>query len=159
MIRAAVSALALPLLLAGAALAQPASRPAAEALDDTAAFERGFAVSLYQFDACGDPVAGRMFRQALAERFARCPYTAAARDRFARRSRAEETKVRRTLAELVEREGGLPRQLAGMAETCHAQQASEAYRTFRDRLEAYARGEVPAAAILPAACDAGDILP
>lgn len=155
MIRIAASALVLPLLLAGTALAQPATA----ALDDTAAFERGHAVSLYQFDACGDPLAGRMFRQALAERFARCPYTAAARDRFARRSRAEEAKVRRTLAALVEREGGLPRQLTGMAETCHAQQASEAYRAFRGRLEAYDRGEVPAETILPAACDAGDILP
>lgn len=154
MIRAAVPTLVLPLLLGGVALAQQAA-----ALDDTAAFERGFAVSLYQFDACGDPLAGRMFRQALTERFARCPYTAAARDRFARRSRAEEAKVRRNLAELVEREGGLPRQLTGMAETCHAQQMSQAYRMFRSRLEAYTRGEVPAEAILPAACDAGDILP
>jgi hypothetical protein len=160
MIRAALPALLL--LLGGAARAQPASQPApqpAAALEDTAAFEHGFAVSLYQFDACGDPLAGRMFRQALAERFARCPYTAAARERFARRSRAEEAKVRRTLAELVEREGGLPRQMAGMTESCHAQQASPAYRAFRGRLEAYALGAAPAEAILPAACDARDILP
>ena len=143
-----------------AALLLAAGAPAAEpALEDVLAFERGFAVSLYQFDACGDALTGRLFRRALAERFAHCPFSAEARERFARRTRAEQAKARAMLQAMIEREGGLPLRLEGMAETCHARQASEPYRALRTRLEAYAEGALPAEAILPAACDAPDILP
>jgi hypothetical protein len=142
------------LLLAGTAPAQ--SPPALEKPD---AFERGFAVSLYQFDACGDPLAGRMFRRALAERFAQCPFSAEARERYQRRTRAEFAKVRAKMTAMIEENGGLPRELAGMSTTCHAQQASEPYRQFRTLLERYAEGAVPAEAVIPAACDAPDIMP
>jgi hypothetical protein len=142
------------LLLAGTA---PAQSP--PALEDPAAFERGFAVSLYQFDACGDPLAGRIFRRALVERFVHCPFSAAARDRYQRRTRAEMALVRDKMAAMIEANGGLPRELAGMSTTCHGQQASESYRAFRALLERYAAGGVAAEAVIPAACDAADILP
>ena len=160
---AALGGLLLAMLLAGPAPAQapPGSAPAggAPGLQDIEAFERGFAVSLYQFDACGDALAGRLFRRALAERFAACPFTPVAREEFARRSRAEQAKARRLMNAMIEAQGGLPRQLAGMTETCHAQQASEPYRRLRAALEAYGAGALPAEAILPAACDAVDVLP
>jgi hypothetical protein len=141
------------LLLAGPVAAQ------APQLDDPAAFERGFAVSLFQFDACGDPVAGRMFRRALAERFAHCPFSAAAQARFQQRTRAEQAKVRRIMDRMIEANGGLPRQLEGMSTTCHAQQASDEYRRFRGQLEKYALGAIPADAIISAPCDAPDLTP
>jgi len=134
--------------------------PRAEApLADPAAFERGFAVSLFQFDACGDALAGRMFRRALAERFAQCPFSPEARSHYQRQTRAEFLRVRERLQRLIEDQGGLPRQLEGMATTCHAQQASAPYRAFRARLERYAEGALPVEAVLPAACDAAEILP
>lgn len=141
------------LLLGGAATAQTAP------LDNPAAFERGFAVSLYQFDACGDALAGRMFRRALAERFAQCPFTPAARSHYQQSTRAEFARVRERMKQLVEEHGGLPRELVGMSTTCHAQQASEGYRSFRALLERYQAGEATAEAVIPAACDAADILP
>lgn len=148
-------------LLGGALLLLVGTAPAQSppALEDTAAFERGFAVSLWQFDACGDPLAGRMFRRALAERFAQCPFSPAARDRYQRRTRAEFAKARERMATMIEANGGLPRELAGMSTTCHAQQASGPYRQFRALLERYAEGAVPAEAVIPAACDAADIMP
>ena len=141
------------LLLAGTAAAQ------APALDDPSAFERGFAVSLYQFDGCGDVVAGRLFRRALAERFAHCPFSPEARNRYQRRTRAEQARVRERLQHIVEENGGLPRELPGMTATCHAQQAGEAYRRFRTLLERYAEGDATAEAVIPASCDAADIMP
>lgn len=155
MIRAALAG-ALAVSLAAGALAQS---PPERALDDSEAFERGFAVSLYQFDACGDQVAGRMFRRALAERFARCPFSPEARTRFERRTRAEQAKVRGIMERLVEANGGLPPRLDGMSTTCRQRQASEEYRRFRARLERYAEGSVAADAIIPAPCDAADVLP
>ncbi|TCZ58778.1 hypothetical protein [Roseicella aquatilis] len=146
-------------LLACALLLATGPARAQAPLEDPAAFERGFAVSLWQFDACGDALAGRMFRAALAERFARCPFSAAARERYQRRTRAEAAKARARMTQMVEEAGGLPRELPGMAGTCRAQQASEPYRRLRALLERHATGEVPAAAVIPAPCDAADILP
>ena len=148
-------------LLGGALLfAVPGAAPAEPAtLESTGAFERGFAVSLYQFDACGDALAGRMFRRALAERFARCPFSDEARARYGRRTRAQFAMTRERMLKLVEENGGLPRELPGMATTCRAQQASGEYREFRALLERFAAGEAKADAVIPAPCDAADILP
>ena len=141
------------LLLAGSATAQT------PVLDNPAAFERGFAVSLYQFDGCGDALAGRMFRRALAERFAQCPFSPAARSHYQQQTRAEFQRVRERMKQLVEENGGLPRELVGMSTTCHAQQASEEYRSFRALLERYQAGGTPAEAVIPAACDAANVIP
>lgn len=111
------------------------------------------------FDACGDPLAGRMFRRALAERFAHCPFTQAARSRFQQRTRVQQAKSRQMLDQLVESHGGLPMQLEGMPMTCHEQQTTDDYRKFRERLERYAQGDVPAEAVVTAPCDAPDIKP
>jgi hypothetical protein len=151
MIRATI--LGAALLLGGGAAAQ------APLLEDPAAFEHGFAVSLYQFDACGDPLAGRIFRRALAERFAQCPFSPAARSHYQQATRAEFARVRERMKQLIEENGGLPRELVGMSTTCHAQQASEAYRGFRALLERYQAGGVTAEAVIPAACDARDVRP
>jgi hypothetical protein len=92
------------------------------------------------------------------ERFAHCPFSAAARDRYQRRTRAQMALVREKMAAMIEANGGLPRELAGMSTTCHRQQASEPYRAFRALLERYAAGGVAAEAVIPAACDAADIM-
>ncbi|MFC7475482.1 hypothetical protein ACFQS7_14015 [Dankookia sp. GCM10030260] len=141
------------LLVAGSAVAQ------APQLANPAAFERGFAVSLYQFDACGDALAGRMFRRALAERFAQCPFSPAARSHYQQATRTEFARVRERMKQLVEENGGMPRELVGMSTTCRAQQAGEGYRDFRALLERYQAGDVTAEAVIPAACDAANIMP
>ncbi len=143
--------------LAGSAKAQPVSGQ--PALEGPAAFERAFAISLYNFDACGDPLAGRMFRRVLAERFAQCSFSSEARARYQQRIRAEQSKVRDWVESLIETRGGLPIRLDGMSMTCHAQRASDDYRELRDRLEQYAQGKLPAQAIIAAPCDAPDIAP
>jgi hypothetical protein len=134
-------------------------RAGASDLDRPDAFEHGFAVSLYLFDACGDPLAGRMFRRALAEKFAHCPFSPDARARYLSRTRAQQAKMRRTLEAMIETRGGLPVQLDGMAMTCHQQQASDDYRQLRGRLEAYVQGGLTADAIIAAPCDAPDMAP
>lgn len=129
------------------------------ALDHPEAFEQAFATSAYMFDACGAPLAGRMFRRALAERFAQCPFTPEARSRFQRRTRIQQAKSRQTVEDLVESHGGLPVQLEGMSRTCHEQQADAGYRAFRGRLDQYAQGGLPAEAVIAAPCDAPEITP
>jgi hypothetical protein len=100
-----------------------------------------------------------MFRRALADRFAQCPFTPAARAGYRERTGAAFALARRRITGMIEANGGLPRELAGMTQTCHAQQASAEYRAFRALLERHAEGSVPADAVIPAACDAADIMP
>ncbi len=145
------------LLLQGPALAQ--SSPGGPALDRSEAFERAFATSAYTFDACGDPLAGRMFRRALTERFAHCPFTPEARSRFQQNARGQLAKSRQMVENLVETNGGLPMRLDGMSMTCHEQQASDTYRQFREQLEQYSHGELTAEAVIASPCDASDIAP
>jgi hypothetical protein len=147
----------LALSLGGAAAAQPS--PAGPALDRPEAFEQAFATSSYTFDACGDPLAGRLFRRALAERFAHCPFTPEARSRFQQRTRGQQAKSRQMVEEMIETHGGLPMHLDGMPMTCHEQQADSGYRQFRERLDQYAHGDLPAEAVIAAPCDAPEITP
>lgn len=156
MIRAAL-AVVLVLALYGPAAAQ--STPGGPALDHPEPFERAFATSAYTYDACGDPLAGRMFRRVLLDRFTQCPFTSEARSRFQQNTRGQLAKSRQMVENMVESRGGLPMRLDGMSMTCHEQQASDAYRQFRDRLEQYSQGGLTAEAVLAAPCDAADIAP
>jgi hypothetical protein len=128
-------------------------------LDRTDAFERSFAESFYTFDACGDGLAGRIYRRVLQDRFAACPFTPAARTRYSARLRAQGAKSRRAIEDMIEQRGGLPVQLEGMNATCHAQEADEGYRCLRTQLQVYSARSLPATAILPSACDADAIGP
>lgn len=156
MIRAALASL-LVLALHGPAAAQ--SAPGGPVLDHPEPFERAYATLAYTYDACGDPLAGRIFRRALSERFAHCPFTPEARSRFQQNTRGQLAKSRQKLENMVESNGGLPMRLDGMSMTCHEQQASETYRQFRDRLEQYSEGGLTAEDVLAAPCDAADIVP
>ena len=145
--------------LAALALCGAAGPSAGPALDHPDAFERAFATSSYTFDACGDPLAGRVFRRALTERFGQCPFTPEARARFQQRTRIQLAKSRRMLEEMVEAHGGLPMHLDGAPMTCHEQQADNSYRMFRERLDQYAQGSLPAEAVIAATCNAPEITP
>ena len=100
-----------------------------------------------------------MFRRALAERFAHCPFTPAARSRYQQRTRAQLAKLRQQMDSMVESRGGLPMRLDGMSMTCHEQQATDDYKSFRGRLSQYAQGDLSADAVIAAPCDAAEIMP
>ena len=144
-------------LLLGAPVAAQAQAPGPP--DRTDAFERSAAESYYTFDACGDGLAGRLYRRALAERFAACPFAPAARARYGLRIQAQGDKARKAIEEMIEGQGGLPVQLDGVSGTCHAHWADEGYGRLRRRLLQYAAKDLPASAIVAAPCDAPAITP
>jgi hypothetical protein len=147
-------------VLAGAWLCLSAS--AAEApdrLERTDAFDQAFAASFYHFDACGDGLSGRIYRRALTERFAQCPFSADARTRFKQRSSAQFRKSRDMIAKLIDEGGGLPVRLEGMTRTCREQMDSPEYRAIRAGLEDYGAAKAGAESVVAAACDATEIVP
>jgi hypothetical protein len=128
-------------------------------LQQTNAFERAYGLSFYIFDACGDAVAGRIWRRALVERFGQCPFSAEAQARFKNRSTAQRIKAGKAIQSMIEARGGLPIRLEGMSQTCREQRDSAPYQTLRSRLEAYDDGAIASTALIAAPCDADTITP
>jgi hypothetical protein len=151
------------LLLAGALLgpgtviADETPKPAP--LERTDAFEKAYAASVYEFDACGDGLAGRIYRNALTDRLKQCPFSEAAKKRFQRRAAAQRRVSGLAMAKLIETNGGLPVRLDGMTRTCREQSESPEYRAVLSRLDDYAAGKAGPEAVVAQPCDATEITP
>lgn len=128
-------------------------------LERTNAFDQAYAASFYQFDACGDGIAGRIYRNALTEKLKQCPFSADARKRFLSRSAAQRRKSSQIMAKMIEDNGGLPNRLQGMTRTCHQQADSAEYRAVRSRLNDFSAGQAGPDTVVPQACDAAEIAP
>jgi hypothetical protein len=152
--------LILPILLGTSQVpASAEDAPNLTPLQRTDAFRSAYAASFYEFDACGDGFAGRIYRNALTQKLDRCPFTAEAKQRFRAWAPAQRRKASEAITNLIEKTGGLPVRLDGMTQTCHAQMASAEYRTVRRRLEDFYVGKIGADAVVAQPCDAAEIAP
>jgi len=150
------------LLLLGSAAIVPAradDAPRPAVLERTDAFDRAYAASFYEFDACGDGLAGRIYRNALVEKLKQCPFSAPAKQRFQIKAAAQRRKSSQVMAKLIEDNGGLPTRLEGMTRSCHEQMDSPEYRLVRSRLDEYSAGKLASEAIVAQPCDAAEITP
>ena len=128
-------------------------------LEDTKAFERAYAASFYDFDACGDGLGGRIYRNALSDRVRHCPFSDIAKKRFQMRAAAQRKKSSEAMAKLIEDKGGLPMRLDGMTRSCREQADSPEYRSIRTRLDDFSAGKLASDAVVDAPCDAKEITP
>jgi hypothetical protein len=151
-----LTALASALLLIAAGAGESRASPD---LVQTDAFEMSYAASFYSLDACGDGLAGQLYRRALLEKFKHCPFSAAARAHFLHRSTVEREKASDAIKAMIEQRGGMPMHLDGMAMTCHGQHTDADYQAFRGKLDQYGQGAVSADTIIPQPCDAAEIAP
>ena len=125
----------------------------------TSAFRQAYAASFYQFDACGDGLAGRIYRNALTARLRQCPFPADAKTQFQTWAKAQARKSGQAIKAMIDDNGGMPIRLQGMARTCREQIDSPEYRTVRERLDTYASGKSTPDAVVPQPCDADAITP
>jgi hypothetical protein len=147
------------LVLAGIPMGSATVAADEASLGSAAAFDRAYAASFYQFDACGDGIAGRIYRSALVAKLKECPFTAETRARFQVRSAAQRRKSSQMMAKLIEDNGGLPMRLDGMTRTCREQMDSPEYRAVRSRLDDYAAGKSGPDSVVAQPCDAAEITP
>lgn len=150
------------LILLSLLIALPFTTPAAAdqaTAPPTQAFDQAYAASFYQFDACGDGVAGRIYRTALSEKLKQCPFSADEKKRFAARSAQQRRKSSATMAKLIEDNGGLPMRLPGMTRSCHEQIDSQEYQAVRARLDSFSAGKAGPDSVVPQPCDAAEIAP
>lgn len=125
----------------------------------TGAFRQAYAASFYQFDACGDGLAGRIYRNALSARLRQCPLPAEAKTQFQAWAKAQTRKSSEAIRTLIDDNGGMPIRLQGMTRTCREQTDSPEYGAVRERLDAYAAGKSGPEAVVPQPCDADGIAP
>ena len=133
--------------------------PGPAALERTDAFEKAYGASFYEFDACGDGLAGRIYRTALVDKLKQCPFTETAKKRFQLRATAQRRKSSQVMAKLIEDNGGLPMRLEGMTRSCREQFDSPEYRLVRSRLDDFSSGKLGMDAVVPQPCDAPEIMP
>jgi hypothetical protein len=128
-------------------------------LERTDAFEKAYAASFYEFDACGDGLAGRIYRTALSARVRQCPFTDAAKQRFQLRATLQRRKSSELMAKMIEETGGLPMRLEGMTRSCREQMDSPEYREVRARLDDFSAGKLGAEGVVAQPCEAPEITP
>jgi hypothetical protein len=128
-------------------------------LEHTDALDTAYAASFYEFDACGDELAGRIYRRAVAEKLKQCPFSADAKRRFQACSAAHRQKSTEAMERLIEDHGGLPVRLDGMTRTCREQRDSVQYRQVRGLLDDYVAGKAGPDAVVAEPCDATKITP
>jgi hypothetical protein len=151
------------LILAGTSIgstngyADEAPEPAL--LERTDAFDKAYGASFYEFDACGDGIAGRIYRSALVDKLKQCAFSEAARKRFQLRATAQRRKSNQVMAKLIEDNGGLPMRLEGMTRSCREQFDSPEYRLVRSRLDDFSSGKLGSDAVITQPCDAPEITP
>jgi hypothetical protein len=74
--------MALSGVMLGALSSDAAPQSSADLLSDPTPFEIAYAMSFFDFDACGDSEAGRAFRRALVEKLELCPFSPEAMAEF-----------------------------------------------------------------------------
>jgi hypothetical protein len=105
-------------------------------------------MSYYGFDWCGDRPLGELYRRALLEKFAQCPFADEAKRRFTSWATDVSTRDQEAEKQFVAEHGKLPDRLDGMKETCQDHRNSAGYLKVRELLDRYARGQISAADVI-----------
>jgi hypothetical protein len=136
-----------------ATLAVAGGALAANTLTDTTRFQAAFQGSFYGFDVCGDTANGKLYRKALAEKVASCPFTKDAKAAFVLWAGVTETKGSADVQRYKAEHDKLPPRLDRRKAACIAEQQNAAYQQVLAMLAKYAAAAVKADAVVPDACD------
>jgi hypothetical protein len=135
-------------LLAGTAVA---GKPAL--LTDTGTFRSAYSLSYFGFDLCGDAANGTLYRKALAEKVAHCPFTPEAKAGFGQWAAATDADGPARVQRYIAEHDKLPESLDPKRRNCRTEKDTPAYQQTITLLAQYAKGEVKYDAVVPDACD------
>ena len=123
---------------------------AAQDREATESFRNSFSMSFYAFDWCGDNAIGALYRRAIRDKLDRCPFSAAAKERFHAWSDDEAKQADQAIRSyLADHSGKLPERVEGMKVSCaESLQSGDAVK-FRRTLERYGKGEASVDSVIP----------
>jgi hypothetical protein len=123
--------------------------------DRTPGFDVACAMSFYLVDYCGDFLLGELWRNALVEKLAQCPFTEAARKRFRELAVINEAQARSTIGRYWEEHKGPMEYLSDTKRNCAEARAKPELVEVRRRLARFAAGEISVDEALPMSCADG----
>jgi hypothetical protein len=132
--------------------------PSTARADSTDTFQVAFGMSYYGFDWCGDRPLGELYRRALLEKFAQCPFTDEAKRRFSSWTANISARDKEAEKKFIAEHGKLPDRLDGMKQTCQEHRQSADYLKVRERLDRYARAEINVGDVI-FSCDTPAVIP
>lgn len=135
-------------LFAGIALAD---KPAP--LTDSGTFRAAYRLSYFGFDLCGDATNGALYRKALTEKVAHCPFTPAVKAEFRQWATTTDAEGPGRVQRYNAEHDKLPESLDPKRKNCRTEKDTPAYQNTIALLAQYAHGEVKYDAVVPDACD------
>jgi hypothetical protein len=135
-------------VLSGTAVADKPAPPT-----DTGTFRMAYSLSYFGFDLCGDAANGALYRKALAEKVAHCPFTPDAKADFRRWAAGTDADGPERVKRYIAEHDKLPESLDPKRKNCRVQKDTPAYQKTVALLAQYAKGEVKYDAVVPDACD------
>ncbi len=117
-------------------------------------------MSFYDFDACGDPEAGRILRSAIVEKLEHCPFSPEAKAKF---EAWRVVTVEQLLSQLLSNQDGAPVGPPEVTEpapdgapmTCERYRSTQRYLKRRADLLRYAKREITVDQLLGDDCPSG----
>jgi len=154
------------LTLAGLALvsSDATSQSSSEMLTDPTPFEIDYGMSFYDFDACGDSEAGRIYRRAIIEKLEACPFSPDAMQKFQawRIETLEDMAAQLWQAHAAGQDPGGPPELYDWQTnpprpvmSCSEYRQTPRYLEKRALLLRYGRGEITVHQAIGADCPSG----
>jgi hypothetical protein len=137
-----------------AMLAATASATENPALTGIEPFQRAYGMSFYGFDLCGEADLGQLYRKALREKVAHCPFTAEAKTSFAQRAADTDNHAPADLQRYIAEHDKLPESLDEKKVACRKEKDTPTYQKTVALLADYAKGTVRFDAVVPDACEA-----
>jgi hypothetical protein len=148
----------------GAVSSDAVPQSSSELLSDPTPFEIAYGMSFYDFDACGDSEAGRIFRRAIIEKLELCPFSPEAKTKF------EEWRTETLeglLSQLLSNQDGRPVGPPEVSEptvnpngapmTCDSYRNTQRYLERRADLLRYSRSEITVDRLFGEDCPSGPV--
>jgi len=141
------------LALCGALLMASGAASAETQLSNTKAFRAAYGLSFFGFDLCGDAAMGALYRKALTEKVAHCPFTPAAKADFGKWTADADQRVPAEVKRDIAEHDKLPESLDEKRVNCRKERQTPAYQKTIALLDRYAKGEAKFDEIVPDKCD------
>ena len=129
------------------------AEPAQNQLSNTEAFRTAYRMSFFGFDLCGDVAIGALYRKALTEKVAHCPFTPAAKADFGKWTADADQRVSADVQRYIAEHDKLPDRLDEKRVSCRTERQTPAYQKTVTLLDRYAKGEAKFDDVVPDRCD------
>jgi hypothetical protein len=149
------TSLYLVLLTSGASAGQSASGPNPSGPENTEAYRTAYSLMSLSLDGCGDNELADLYRRAVVEKIASCPFSETAKSEFSDWAKRTLSRQEAYLKRFIETQGRLPDKVLGSDQTCKALRTSPAFVELSQTLDDFKQRKIGVDAVFPEPCFVG----